>query len=71
MSVLTVTYHPNSLLRATLLPVELGALQSPGIQKMIDTMVETMFAKNGIGIAANQVGKNHQIAILNTAEGPV
>ena len=38
---------------------------------MIDTMVETMFAKNGIGIAANQVGKNHQIAILNTAEGPV
>ncbi|MFH1236276.1 MAG: peptide deformylase [Parcubacteria group bacterium] len=71
MSIPTLTYHPNSLLRATLLPVELSSLRSPEMQKMIDIMVETMFAKNGIGIAANQVGKNHQIAILNTAEGPV
>ncbi|MFA6908830.1 MAG: peptide deformylase [Patescibacteria group bacterium] len=70
MPVLPLTYHPNSLLRATLTRVDLNELRTVKIQKLIDDMTETMFAKNGIGIAANQVGKNLSLAILSTDEGP-
>ncbi len=71
MSVLPLTYHPHIVLRMKLQPVNLDALVQPSMQKLIDSMIETMFAKNGIGIAANQVGGNHSIAIISTDEGPV
>ncbi|MFC1687337.1 peptide deformylase [Patescibacteria group bacterium] len=70
MSVYKLTYHPNDLLRTELDQVTLKKLASSDMQKLIDNMIETMYAKNGIGIAANQVGYNHQIAIISTADGP-
>ncbi len=71
MPVTQLTYHPNQLLRTKLNHVNLSELVTPPIQRLIDNMIETMFAKNGIGIAANQVGKNLSIAIINTEDGPL
>lgn len=70
MSVYNLTYHPHNLLRTRLNKVTLNKLATPDMQKLIDNMIETMYAKNGIGIAANQVGFNHQLAIISTSDGP-
>jgi peptide deformylase len=37
------------------------------IQKLIDDMIETMYAAPGIGLAANQVGVNKQIAVIDVS----
>ena len=68
---LQLTFHPYDLLRSTLREISPEELRSAQMQKLIDQMIETMFARNGIGLAANQVGRDAQIAILNTQEGPV
>jgi peptide deformylase len=41
------------------------------IKKLIDDMTETMLAKDGAGLAANQVGELKQVAVVNTVEGAV
>ena len=55
----------------TLYPTE--SLQKPSakvddfsdVQNLYTDMVETMLAEKGIGLAAVQIGKNIQIAIIN------
>lgn len=36
---------------------------------LIDDMIETMTAKDGAGLAANQVGELKQVAVVNTIDG--
>jgi peptide deformylase len=38
-------------------------LRSPGVQRLIDDLIETKRAANGAGLAANQVGETLRIAI--------
>jgi peptide deformylase len=38
-------------------------LRSPGVQRLIDDLIETKRAVNGAGLAANQVGETLRIAI--------
>lgn len=71
MPILELTLHPHTLLRSKLREVPPHELHSSAIQKLIDQMIETMFAKNGVGLAANQVGRDIQIAIISTQDGPV
>lgn len=40
-----------------------------GIKKLIDDMVETLHAKGGAGLAANQVGELKQIAVVDMGDG--
>ena len=49
-------------------PTELG---SPQFAALIADMVETMYAANGVGIAATQVGVGKRIFIAESAEGPI
>ena len=37
------------------------------VQKLIDDMIEIMYAAPGIGLAANQVGVNKQIAVIDVS----
>lgn len=43
---------------------------SAEIKKLADDMVETLYAKGGVGLAANQVGERKRILIYDAGEGP-
>jgi peptide deformylase len=38
------------------------------LQRLIDDMVETMYAAPGVGLAANQVGSPHRVFVANPSE---
>jgi peptide deformylase len=48
-------------------PAELG---SPGVQRLIDDMIETMRDANGAGLAANQVHEPVRIAVVEVNDNP-
>ena len=65
MAVLPHTYIPDNVLRkktrkVTKLTSEMFSL--------IEDMIETMHVENGVGIAANQVGRNLRIAYIEIPE---
>ncbi len=65
MTVIPVRHIPDPVLREKTrrIPTITSALRS-----LIDNMVETMDAENGVGIAANQVGKRLRIAYIEIPE---
>lgn len=44
---------------------------TPRISELIDDMLETMYAANGVGLAAPQVGVLRRIVVIDIGEGPV
>ncbi|HRY52848.1 MAG TPA: peptide deformylase [Candidatus Portnoybacteria bacterium] len=44
---------------------------SAEIEKLIDDMIETLYAKRGAGLAANQVGISKRIAVVDDGQGLV
>ncbi len=38
------------------------------LERLIDDMIETMYAAPGVGLAANQVGSLHRVFVANPAE---
>ncbi|MEK7540377.1 MAG: peptide deformylase [Patescibacteria group bacterium] len=63
MSILPITFKGEAVLHQPTTPVDLKEL--PKLQPVINSMIETMHKRNGIGIAANQVGQSMSIAIIN------
>jgi peptide deformylase len=60
--------HPVLRERARdLTPAELAA---PGIQTLIDDMIDTMRAAGGAGLAANQVGEAIRVAVIEVDDNP-
>jgi len=39
------------------------------LQKLIEDMFESMYAANGVGLAANQIGISRRIAVIDTSVG--
>jgi len=64
MAVLKVITYGNDILRA---PSKEVHKISSKIQKLIDDMFDTMYAYDGVGLAAPQVGFNYRIFIIDTA----
>jgi len=62
MSVLSIVRYPDKVLRGKTMPV--GDIDG-GLQKLIDDMIETMYAAPGVGLAANQVGVSKQLAVID------
>ncbi len=58
-----IVIYPNAILRERTIPV---AQINKEILALVDDMIETMLKKDGIGLAANQVGSRHRIFVLNT-----
>lgn len=56
----------DSILTEPARPVE---AITPGIESLIDDMIETMYAAPGIGLAAPQVGQSLQIFVLDLSLG--
>jgi len=62
MSVLSIVKYPEKVLRDKTVPV--GDIDGC-LQKLIDDMIETMYAAPGVGLAANQVGVSKQLAVID------
>jgi len=56
--------NPNPLLRERSNEVPIEAILKPEIQNLIDSMIETMWRADGIGLAAVQIGVNLRVIII-------
>ena len=65
MSLREIKKYPAKVLakRASEVGDPLGA----SMQRLIDDMVETMYAAKGVGLAAPQVGVSHRLIVLDTS----
>ena len=65
MTVKTILTEPNPILRQISKPVKsVGAEE----KKLMDDMLETMYAANGIGLAAIQIGIPKRIIVMDIAK---
>ena len=62
MTIRTILTEPNSLLRQISKPVESVGKEE---KKLMDDMLETMYAANGIGLAAIQIGIPKRIIVMD------
>jgi peptide deformylase len=65
MAVLSILHHPDPRLRKKTPPVQKF---DRDLQKLIDDMFETMYAAPGVGLAANQVGINLRLAVMDCSD---
>ncbi len=65
MTVKTIITEPNQLLRKISKPVEKVGSEE---QKLMDDMLETMYAANGIGLAAIQIGVPKRIIVMDISK---
>lgn len=66
MSTLKIRLYGDPCLRKNCEPVtEVGVAE----RMLIQSMVKTMYASKGIGLAAPQVGINRQILVIDTGDG--
>ena len=64
MTIRVILTEPNKILREKSLPVD---KVDKDLQKLMDDMVETMYAAPGIGLAAIQVGVPKRVIVLDIA----
>ncbi|MBI5286130.1 MAG: peptide deformylase [Deltaproteobacteria bacterium] len=65
MAVLEFLKYPNPFLKKRALPVE---TVDGDIKGLIANMVDTMYAAKGIGLAANQVGIDKRVVVLDVPD---
>lgn len=71
MSMLKIVINPNPLLRKIAEEVDLKAVGTKDFNKFLDSMMETMLAKDGVGLAAPQVNESIRVIVVNTKNGPL
>jgi peptide deformylase len=65
VAILEMRLLPDPILRKKAVKV---AKVTPQIEKLVESMVETMRDQRGVGLAANQVGVLQKIAVIETPE---
>ena len=65
MAVKPILTEPNKLLRQISKPVEKVTKEE---QKLMDDMLDTMYAANGIGLAAIQIGAPKRIIVIDISK---
>ncbi|MGE6168902.1 peptide deformylase [Aeromonas media] len=65
MAILDVLRFPDERLRTVAAPVE---TITPELQQIVDDMFETMYAEEGIGLAATQVDVHQRIIVIDISE---
>lgn len=63
-SILPIVLHPDERLRRVTSKIELVRIASDELQLLCDTMVATMYADDGIGLAAPQVGFDGRLIVI-------
>ena len=64
--ILNIKTYPDKVL--TKKTKQVGEINAE-IKKLIDDMVETLYARRGVGLAANQVGESKQIIVVDDSRG--
>jgi peptide deformylase len=67
LAVLPIVKFGDDVLRRPTAPVT--DLADPALQKLIDDMIETMYAAPGVGLAANQVGVSKRLMMIDLSVG--
>ena len=69
MAILEIVVYPDERLPKKSVPV---AEVNDGVRELIDDMAETMYVAPGIGLAANQVGVNQRVIVVDVeySDGP-
>ena len=65
MAVKSILTEPNKLLRQISKPVDRVGIEE---QRLMDDMLETMYAANGIGLAAIQIGIPKRIIVMDISK---
>lgn len=68
MAILDIKKHPDPVLRQKARPV---AQVDTRIKRLLDDMVDTMYAARGIGLAAPQVGISQRVIVVDIGDGPL
>lgn len=66
MTRLTILEYPDPRLRTRAVPVD---AVDASLRELIDDMLETMYAANGIGLAATQVDVHRRLLVADVSEG--
>jgi peptide deformylase len=59
-----IVFEPNPILHKRSQDVDPKTITGKEMQKFIKDMVETMYAKDGVGLAAVQVGVSKQVCVI-------
>ena len=70
MAVLDIVRIGEPVLRLVADPVGTDELATPGFQRFLDDLVETMRAANGAGLAATQVGVARRVFCVEVRDNP-
>jgi peptide deformylase len=63
--VLPITIESNKILHEVTKELTLADLQTEKFKTLVTDMAETMYLKDGVGIAANQVGVPWQVCVIS------
>jgi len=65
-----VSVRPIHLLGSPVLRERAGEVGAPGpaVQELVRDLIDTMHAAKGVGLAANQVGIKHRVAVVQAGE---
>ena len=66
MTVLPIRKYGDPVLRR---PTERVEVIDDELQKLIDDMVDTMYAAPGVGLAANQIGVSRRLMVIDLSVG--
>ena len=66
MAILNILRYPDARLHTVAKPV---AAVDARIQQLADDMLETMYAAEGVGLAATQVDVHERVLVMDTSEG--
>jgi len=69
MSILKIIANPDPALRRRSKELGKQDIDNPAFESLIANMVETMLAKDGVGLAAPQIGHNIRLIVVNTKDG--
>jgi peptide deformylase len=59
-----IVFEPNPILHARSADVDPAQILTPEMQTFVTDMIETMYVKDGVGLAAVQVGKSLQLCVI-------
>ncbi len=67
--ILKILTNPNKTLRKKSINIDPNELNTEEFKELCSDMAETMKKKDGVGLAAPQIGKNIRVFVLGTKDG--
>ena len=67
MAIFPIRTYPDPVLRIVASPVGAG---DADLRRLVDDMIETMYAAPGVGLAAPQIGVSLRVIVFDAGDGP-